>query len=255
MIKGLKIEKLVEKDPGIKMIVYGSPGVGKTYFSSSAPKALFVDVEGGTLSIKNAGRDIDVVKVNKFSQIFEIHKALLEGGHGYQSVIIDSLTELQKKSMDGIIDEAYRKDPSKRDPDVAELRDWGKNTAQLRRAVRYFRDLPMNVIFTALAKESKDEKTGEISIGPDLTPKLQNDVAGYLDIIGHMSTKEKDGELLRQMLVQPTGKFMAKDRSGRLGKILESPDFARILKRINDVNASSEDIVKQNGEVVNAPKS
>jgi len=239
MINGLNIEKLSEKEPGIKIIVYGPPGVGKTYFSSSAPKALFVDVEGGTLSIKNAGRQLDVVKVNKFRDIFEIHKFLASGKHEYESVIVDSLTELQKKSMDGIIEEAYRKDPTKRDPDVAELRDWGKNTAQLRKAVRYFRDLPMNVIFTALAKESKDERTGEISIGPDLTPKLQNDVAGYLDIIGHMSAKDKEDGIVRQMLVQPTGKYMAKDRSGRLGKVVNAPDFRQILDVIEGRSASA----------------
>lgn len=247
MIKGLKIEKLSEKDPGVKMLVYGAPGVGKTYFSSSAPKPLFVDVEGGTLSIRNAGRNIDVVKVNRFADIFEIHKFLMAGDHDYQTVIVDSLTELQKKSLDGIMEEAYRKDPMKRDPDVAELRDWGKNTAQLRKAVRYFRDLPMNVIFTSLEKDTKDESTGAIRVGPDLTPKLQNDVAGYLDIIAHMSTRDKEEGIVRQMLVQPTGKYMAKDRSGKLGKIIKEPDFQAILDRIEGkiVDNPAEDDVKE----------
>lgn len=231
-IAGLTIEKLEDKETGVKMLVYGQPGVGKTYFSSSAPKALFVDVEGGTLSIKNAGRNIDIVKVNKFADIFQIHKFLMSGQHNYQTVIVDSLTELQKKSLDGIIEEAYRKDPLKRDPDIAELRDWSKNTAQLRKAVRYFRDLPMHVIFTALEKEVKDEQTGALRVGPDLTPKLQSDVAGYLDIIAHMSAREKEDGILRQMLFQPTGKYMAKDRSGKLGKVLKNPTFPMILDLI-----------------------
>lgn len=231
-IAGLKIQKLEDKETGVKMLVYGQPGVGKTFFSSSAPKALFVDVEGGTLSIRNAGLNIDIVKVTKFADIFTIHKFLHDGKHEYQTVIVDSLTELQKKSLDGIIEEAYRKDPLKRDPDIAELRDWSKNTAQLRKAVRYFRDLPMNVIFTALEKEVKDEQTGALRVGPDLTPKLQSDVAGYLDIIAHMSTKEKEDGILRQMLFQPTGKYMAKDRSGKLGKVIKNPTFPMILDLI-----------------------
>ena len=35
----------------IKMLVYGDPGVGKTVFSCSGDKTIFVDVEGGSLSV------------------------------------------------------------------------------------------------------------------------------------------------------------------------------------------------------------
>jgi len=205
----------------------------------------------------------------------------------YYAVAVDSLTELQKRSMDRIIDikhggswntigdnesgSVFEEDDEETvsDQEVADtvhesnipvaaldtpqddtemvtgfadfevkaatLPDYGANTNQMRKIVRAFRDLPMNVIFTALAKEVKDDVTGEMSTKPALTDKLAEDTLGYLDIVGYYYTKQnKDDEnkLDRILQVQPFKNRTAKDRSGRLGNGVLNPTFKRIMALI-----------------------
>jgi len=200
----------------------------------------------------------------------------------YYAVAIDSLTELQKRSMDRIIDikhggtwnqigdtedgdiicdddeesdgeqqaaeqEAAQLTASTEDDTemvtgfadfevkAATLPDYGSNTNQMRKVVRAFRDLPMNVIFTALAKETKDDLTGELYTRPALTDKLSEDVYSYVDIVGYYYVKQnKDDEtkLDRILQVQPFKNRTAKDRSGRLGNGVLNPTFKRIMALI-----------------------
>lgn len=193
----------------------------------------------------------------------------------YYSVAIDSVTELAKRSMDRILDikhgtgmsdsgnilddddDATTPEESEQpvplnatDDDFAvmegfanfeshkaTLPDYGVNTNQMRKVVRAFRDLPMNVIFTALEKEAKDDLSGEIYTKPALTDKLAEDVHGYVDIVGYyytMMVKEegKPDRIDRIMQVQPFNNKQAKDRSGRLGIGVRNPTFTRIMNLI-----------------------
>ena len=196
----------------------------------------------------------------------------------YYCVAIDSLTELQKRSMDRIIDIKHGgtwnqigdtddggmicvdEDEEKQadlkaavqaaldaaqvdDTDMvtgfadfevkaATLPDYGSNTNQMRKVVRAFRDLPMNVIFTALEKEVKDDLTGEMYTRPALTDKLSEDVCSYVDIVGYYyvrQNKDDDTKLDRILQVQPFKNKTAKDRSGRLGNGIMNPTFKRIM--------------------------
>ena len=100
----------------LKILVYGSPGVGKTVFAATTnddkrtSPALLIDLEGGTLSI--ADKDIDVVRVTKFKQFNEIYEYLRNGSH-YKTVIIDSLTEVQKLNMYEILQQAVAANPAR----------------------------------------------------------------------------------------------------------------------------------------------
>src|SRR5690606_6666344 len=101
---------------------------------------------------------------------------------------------------------------------------------------RYFRDLPMHVIITALAQEVRDERDGSVTVKPSLPGKLADEVAGFLDIVGYLGTSERtiDGKriIIRQMLAQPMGKYIAKDRSDRLGQYIEEPTMTKILDAV-----------------------
>lgn len=226
----IEITKVVEIPQYLKMLVYGGPGVGKTVFSSTAPNVLFCDAEAGVLSIAN--KDIDMVKITNFSQTISIYEFLLADNHKYEAVVLDSLTEIQLKSMDVVLKYEYSKNPN-RDPDIPTLKDWGKSTEQIRKMVRAFRDLPMHVIFVCLSTDVKDELTGALYTKPALPGKLSDRVCGYVDIIGYLDIrKDTDGKPIRKMLFQPYSNVVAKDRSGKLPLVMENPTFPKILKII-----------------------
>lgn len=226
----LKITKMKEAIPHLKMLVYGNVGVGKTVFASTAPKVLFCDAEAGVLSIQQ--KDIDLIKIDSFAVMKEVYDFLLSGKHKYESVVIDSLTEVQLKSMDAILSYEYSLDEN-RDPDIPTLRNWGKSTEQIRKMVRAFRDLPLHVIFVCLPQTNKDEETGFIYTYPALPGKLADRVCGYVDIIGYLDIRPgENDELVRKMLFQPHNRMIAKDRSNKLPTIMENPTFPKVLEII-----------------------
>lgn len=246
-IGGLKIESVKEQPTSINMLVYGSPGAGKTVFSGSADAVpemrpvLLIDVEGGTFSLRNTYPDVDVVRVKTWKDMGEIYGALYEDELDYKTVVLDSLTEIQKFSMYNIMRDLTRKE-SERDPDVPGLREWGKNIEQTRRLIRAFRDLSsINVIFTALVVFDKDSRTGAIQARPSLSGKLSQEASGFVDFVVYMYTKLVGEDLRRLMLTAGTDRQIAKDRSGQLPELLEDPSMKLIHSYIyNDTKQEKE---------------
>lgn len=230
---GLKVEKVQQRLPFINVLDYGDSGVGKTMLAGSASQVpemspvLFVDIEGGTFSLRTEYPDIDIVRVQNWQQMQGLYNELFKNEHGYRTVVLDSLTEIQKFSMYGIMKELVAKEPD-RDPDIPSVREWGKNIEQIRLFVRAFRDLPINTIFTALAMTEKNPRTGMMTTRPALSGKLSNEVAAFLDIVLYHYVKVQDGEPQRFLLANKTEEQIAKDRSGKLPLVIETPTMTRI---------------------------
>ena len=221
----------------VKMLVYGDPGVGKTVFSCSGDRTIFIDVEGGSLSIQKRikAKKVARKRFDTFDEIEEFVRGLREKGSKADTLVIDSITELQKKLMDSIV--AQHPEVKRPYGDGLTVGDWGYNTERMRRFIRMARDLDMNVIFTALAMDEKNEMTGAVKTLPKMSSKLSADVCGYVDIVGYLyvdNVTDEDGESVpvRRMLVQPVGMYYAKDRSGALGNVIDNPTFPDIYNTI-----------------------
>jgi hypothetical protein len=139
-------------------------------------------------------------------------------------------------SMAQIMKAVIQKD-SERDPEVPSIREWGKNSEQIRRLVRALRDLPCNTIFTALANEDHDDRTNTDRFRPLLPGKLKSEVSGYVDIVGYLYRKEfgpaANREVKTLMLTQGTERHAAKDRTGCLPSIMEEPTMRDIFMAMN----------------------
>lgn len=95
------------KKPKAKMLVFGKPGVGKTWFSLEFPSVYYIDTEGGArlshymekldkaggvyLGIEEGSTDFDVL----IDQV----KALATQPHNHKTLIIDSLSEIYNSSI------------------------------------------------------------------------------------------------------------------------------------------------------------
>ena len=238
---GLEIKKVEDRTEGLNILLYGESGVGKTILAGSASgvpemsPVLVIDIEGGTESLKHTYPNVDVVRVQTWKDMQNVYNELAVGKSGYKTVILDSLTEIQKFNMYDIMDKAV-KARANQDPDVPGMREWGINLEQCRKLVRAFRDLPMNAIFTALAKDDRNDRTGVITTRPSLSGKLAAEVAAFLDIVGYYyvkqvvdpADKEKVG-LSRLLLTSTTEQYVAKDRSGRLPQVIVNPTMQTIF--------------------------
>ena len=235
---GLQVGRPKEQTPYINMLVYGRSSIGKTTLAGSADavpemrNVLFVDAEAGTLSLNKTNYNVDVVRITDWNQLGDLYAALSAGGHDYQTVVLDSLTELQEMCMREIMKQ-MKSDPdnAERDPDVPGMYEWNKSEKQVKRLIRAFRDLPMNVIFTALVKEDKDPKTGVTMKLPDLPGKLAHRVAALFDIVLYYTIvprgddDEGGGGLQRVVASQAGTNTVAKNRgSDALPELLDIPD-------------------------------
>jgi hypothetical protein len=238
-IGGRPITPVKQRSSHLNMLFYGESGTGKTYLAGSADDVpsmrpvLVIDVEGGTETLRTVYPEVESVRVESWRQMQNVYDELHRSkDHGFETVVIDSLTEVQKFNMDQIMAELIERRPDL-DPDVPSMREWGKNLTQMRKFVRAFRDLPMHTIFTGLVRTDKDNNDRSLYL-PSLSGKLAGEVAAFLDVVCYYYTKStiKDGEeeLVRVLLTRKTDKHVAKDRTGNLPKLIPNPSMASIFK-------------------------
>jgi hypothetical protein len=171
-----------------------------------------------------------VLRIRSFQQLGGVFDELKAGKTKYKTVVLDSITEMQKFGMYDIMKRAIEKD-DERDPDLPGIGEWGKNTEQMRRLIRAFRDLPMNTLFIALANADRTNK-GRTIVKPSLSGKLANEIAGFLDIVVYLYKKEIDDEQHRVMLTMGTEEYIAKDRTDKLPPTIIDPDMEMVHKII-----------------------
>lgn len=234
-----------EVAPYFNALFYGHFGVGKTVLAASACEVedmspvLVLDVEGGTMPLRKFHPEVEVIRIKSFQDFVKLHGAIRANPEAYKTIVFDSLTEIQKLGMYEVMGRAIRKaeeNGEERDPDLPGIGEWGKNIEQTRKVIRAFRDLPCNVIFTALVNVEKSNKGRNVH-KPSLPGKMAGEVGGFLDIVGYMyradRSEEEGGGTERRLLTMATEEYLAKDRSDNLPPVLVNPTMAEIHRYIH----------------------
>lgn len=248
------IVSLDDHEESINLMVYAKSGVGKTVFGGSADTAalgdarmrtLFIAVENGTVSAKRQGSTADIWPVETWSDIVKAYEWLSDPeneDHGYELIVIDSLTQMQQMCMRAILDKGVEENSS-RDPDIPQLHDWQKFYNMFQRFINAFCDLPINVLFTALVRNVQDEK-GEEFLLPDIQGRgyqVAQYVCGMMSSFGYMKMQRKrvkQGDktvtkIIRRIIWQDTGVVQGKDRYGVLAPFTEDKTLHQIIQMIN----------------------
>jgi len=212
------------KQQGVKVLVYGAAGVGKTTLCGTAPgKKLMIDMESGLLSVKDQ-KDIDVIQVKEAQEIIEICEALKNGELVYDSVCLDSVSEMSEILLN--FEKARHKDPRMAYGNVQET---------CTNVMRAYRDLNMHVVFVSkMERVQTDHYNG---YEPKMVgSKLGQSITYFFDEVLALRVIEEqddDGTLVRNRWLQTdVGQgYTAKDRSGKLDGF-EEPNLTNIITKL-----------------------
>jgi len=79
---------------GVKLLVYGNAGVGKTSLIPTLPTPIVFSAEGGLLSIADA--DVSYVEVSSYDTLMEAYRWVTESEEAkhFESIALDSISEI-----------------------------------------------------------------------------------------------------------------------------------------------------------------
>lgn len=206
---------------GIKCLVYGQAGAGKTTLAATMPAPIIISAEGGLLSIQ--GYDLPYIEVNSMESLQEAFEYVSgPEGEGFQSVVLDSLSEIGEVVL--IHEKSINKDGRAA---------YGEMAAQMTSIIRAFRDLPgKNVLMTAKVEKSQDE-SGRMLYSPSMPgAKMGQALPYFFDLVIALRVeKDAEGIAQRALMCDSDGLWLAKDRSGKLDA-WEAPDMGQVIKKI-----------------------
>lgn len=212
--------------PPVAMVVYGEGGTGKTTFSSTSPKPVLADIEGGSKYFGLRGIKMDVGHIKTWSDFKEFCSFVKENNN-YETVVIDPIGELMELLKTHMILTGNKKNvQSDGNPTMA---GWGWMKDEMRRYLKGLLKIGKNILIIAHVEEPKDED--RMLKRPKLMTKLSDELVNMVDVVGYMTMATgQDGESKRVILVDAkSDKYVAKDRTGQLGGVIE-PDFSKIVK-------------------------
>ena len=203
-----------------RLLLFGEPKTGKTSLAETAPgPRLILDAEGGTDWLATSTVEWDpaqgpppevdsdvsvVVHVTDWELVERINRWLQQGNHQFRSVILDSLTEMQKQAKRSITDTGMQ------------LKDWGTLYDKMDAPLRDLRDLtkapgsPVEVVIITALANTRDDRTV-----PDVQGSMARSLAGQMDTIAYLrpGSMRSDGTVGRELVVDARQGITAGDRT------------------------------------------
>lgn len=215
-------DKLNASD-GVKMVLFGPSGVGKTRTVATAPRPFVFNAEKGLLSLRKF--KIPYATISTYKELVEAYTWAFKSSEAknYDTFCLDSLSEIAEV----IAIEERRKNP--------DARKWSPaKDDQVYTIIRDFRDMKQKHI-VCIAKQMIVEQGTPPVITKCALPimpgdKLQNNLPYFWDIVGHMFTLDYNNAQYDAIHTKANQSWVAKDRSGNLAEI-EQADLGAIFKK------------------------
>lgn len=208
---------------GVKVLVHGRAGAGKTVLCRTAPAPIILSAEAGLLSL--ADTDIPVITIRNLADLDEAYQFIAYSQHAkqFKTACLDSVSEIAEQCLG--IEKQKSKDPRKA---------YGEMQDEVLKRIRWFRDLQdWNVYFSCKQGQSKDEVTGAMLYGPKMPGQQLGPALPYMfdEILALQVGRAQDGTAYRYLQTFLDFQYDAKDRSGMLDPY-EPPDLTHVFNKI-----------------------
>lgn len=222
---------------GIKCLINGQSGVGKTRSAISLKeegfKPIIISAESGVLSL--AGSSLPMIDISRddngkeiepkdrVKRLAEVFQWLKQGQKEYDTVFLDSLTEVNACLM------AYLDDKYKDSKDT--LKKFGDNMTIMTRLAKEFRDLPYNVVLVALSEIEKDD-IGRRFTTSSVVGKVAQHLPSFFDEVFNLQVAEDEKKnAVVRFQCRSSQDIVCKDRSGKLF-MYEPYNLGKIFRKI-----------------------
>lgn len=207
---------------GVKLLVYGQAGAGKTSLIPTLPNPIVLSAEGGLLSIQDA--ELPYIEIGTMADLQEAYKWLSESADAaqFESVAIDSISEIAEVVLN------YEKKVNK-DPRAA----YGSMQEQMADIIRVFRDLPNKHIFMSAKLEKTQDEMGRVLYAPSMPGNKTGQSLPYFfdEVLALRVERDAEGATQRALMCDSDGLWLAKDRSGKL-EAWEPADLGAVITKI-----------------------
>lgn len=207
---------------GVKLLVYGQAGAGKTSLIPTLPNPIILSAEGGLLSIKDSG--LPFIEITTMQTLRDAYSWLKDSGEAkeFQSVAVDSISEIAE-----VVLNAEKK--ASKDPRQA----YGAMQEQMTDVIRAFRDLPGRHVYMSAKLEKSQDELGRVLYSPSMPGNKSGQALPYFfdEVLALRVEKDGDGNTHRALMCDSDGLWAAKDRSGKLDA-WETPDLGAVISKI-----------------------
>jgi hypothetical protein len=212
-------------DQGLKVLVHGPAGTGKTTLcATTGGTPVIISAEAGLLSLRHCA--IPVIEVKSLDDVTEAYRFVTESAEAsaFDWICLDSISEIAEVCLD-----AAKK--ANKDPRAA----YGLLQEQMGGLIRAFRDLPQrNVYFSCKQERKEDQITGAQLYFPSLPGAKLGQGIGYFfdEVFALRVDRDAEGNVTRWLQTGRDFQYEAKDRSGALA-MFEAPDLSLIAQKIH----------------------
>jgi phage nucleotide-binding protein len=207
---------------GVKLLVYGQAGAGKTSLIKTLPNPLVLSAEAGLLSIQDA--DHAYIEIKTIEDLREAYSYIMsEEGAGFESIALDSISEIAEVILNA--EKKIAKDPRQA---------YGAMQEQVSDLIRAFRDIPGKHVYMSAKLEKSTDEMGRILYAPSMPGNKTGQQLPYFfdEVLALRVERDAEGNVQRALMCDSDGLWQAKDRSGKL-TAWEAPDLGAIVEKIN----------------------
>lgn len=205
---------------GVKMLVYGQAGAGKTTLIQTLPNPIVLSAEGGLLALQDA--DLPYIEIDGMESLQEAYSWITgsKEAEEFASVALDSISEIAEVVLN--FEKKINKD---------NRQAYGAMQDQIADLIRTFRDLPGKHVYMSAKLEKSQDEMGRILYSPSMPGNKTGQALPYFfdEVLALRVEKDAEGNTQRALMCDSDGLWQAKDRSGKL-PLWCAPDLGEVIK-------------------------